>query len=377
MDIPKSMTDSQISTSSQKSNKSSSIKRSNSTVSKNAEKPGLFSFFRTNSFRRKVSTSLSSVVQLARDQLEPMINYSVNRSTSNNQNLNTTQWHGYIGTEISSHSDNTYAHASMRGRRPTQEDAYAYHSFDTYQCYGIFDGHGSSEVSQACAKHLFRLLEKNIKEAAEMLTKFDPSSVIQKTIKQLDELLYTKLIAERYLHTGTTAVCIVYDSKYQALYFANLGDSRGILIKENQLVFSTVDHKPEQQQEYERIINIGGQVVCNRVMGALAVSRALGDFNLKAKPISPNQCSWNPDNLELVLSEAEVSLIPKTSMGEDMTICLACDGVFDVCENEEVTEFVAKSLAMGRSLEETAKRLVQHCFDKKSTDNISVMLIRF
>ena len=204
-----------------------------------------------------------------------------------------------------------------------------------------------------------------------------PSSVIQKTIKQLDDLLYTKLIDERYLHTGTTAVCVVYDSKYQALYFANLGDSRGILIRDNQLVFSTVDHKPETESEYERIIKIGGQVVSNRVNGALAVSRAFGDFNLKARMIAKQRCIWNPDNLELVLSEAEISLIPKTSMGEDMVICLACDGVFDVCSNEEVTEFVSSSMGAGKSLLDTSKRLVQHCFDKKSTDNISVIRMAY
>ena len=201
--------------------------------------------------------------------------------------------------------------------------------------------------------------------------------MIQKTIKQLDDLLYTKLIDERYLHTGTTAVCVVYDSKYQALYFANLGDSRGILIRDNQLVFSTVDHKPETESEYERIIKIGGQVVSNRVNGALAVSRAFGDFNLKARMIAKQRCIWNPDNLELVLSEAEISLIPKTSMGEDMVICLACDGVFDVCSNEEVTEFVSSSMGAGKSLLDTSKRLVQHCFDKKSTDNISVIRMAY
>lgn len=362
--IPSSLTDSQISTSSNKSSKK--------------QKPSILSstatFFRSGSFRRKISSSISTVVQLARDQLEPLVNYNVERSVSTNQNLNPKI---YVGTDITSHYDKTYAHASMRGRRPTQEDAYAYHSFDTYQCYGIFDGHGSSEVSQACAKHLFKLLEKNINEAKETQTKFDPSSVIQKTIKQLDDLLYTKLIDERYLHTGTTAVCVVYDSKYEALYFANLGDSRGILIRNNQLVFSTVDHKPETESEYERIIKIGGQVVSNRVNGALAVSRAFGDFNLKAKMIAKQRCVWNPENLELVLSEAEISLIPKTSLGEDMVICLACDGVFDVCSNEEVTEFVSASMSAGKSLLDTSKRLVQHCFDKKSTDNISVMLIKF
>ena len=43
----------------------------------------------------------------------------------------------------------------------------------------------------------------------------------------------------------------------------------------------TVDHKPANPPEMERIQNAGGSVLIQRVNGSLAVSRALGDFEYK------------------------------------------------------------------------------------------------
>ena len=45
--------------------------------------------------------------------------------------------------------------------------------------------------------------------------------------------------------------------------------------------FSTIDHKPTNPEERERIINAGGVVLTARINGSLAVSRALGDFDYK------------------------------------------------------------------------------------------------
>ena len=43
----------------------------------------------------------------------------------------------------------------------------------------------------------------------------------------------------------------------------------------------SVDHKPDDEAEKKRITAAGGWVKDGRVMGALAVSRALGDFEFK------------------------------------------------------------------------------------------------
>ena len=43
------------------------------------------------------------------------------------------------------------------------------------------------------------------------------------------------------------------------------------------------DHKPMNEEEWNRINNAGGFVLYNRVNGDLALSRALGDFEFKRK----------------------------------------------------------------------------------------------
>ena len=45
--------------------------------------------------------------------------------------------------------------------------------------------------------------------------------------------------------------------------------------------FGTADHKPVNPEERQRIENAGGMVLIQRINGALAVSRALGDFDYK------------------------------------------------------------------------------------------------
>merc|ERR1712066_751565 len=45
--------------------------------------------------------------------------------------------------------------------------------------------------------------------------------------------------------------------------------------------FATKDHKPMDDEERNRIEAAGGMVIIQRINGALAVSRALGDFDYK------------------------------------------------------------------------------------------------
>jgi serine/threonine protein phosphatase PrpC len=67
---------------------------------------------------------------------------------------------------------------------------------------------------------------------------------------------------------------------------ANAGDSRSVLAKKGkkeEIITEPLseDHKPENEEEYKRIIAAGGHVEENRVNGNLALSRALGDFEYK------------------------------------------------------------------------------------------------
>lgn len=79
--------------------------------------------------------------------------------------------------------------------------------------------------------------------------------------------------------SGSTAVSTLISPTH--FFFANCGDSRGVLSRAGQNVFSTQDHKPVNPAEKERIQRAGGSVMIQRVNGSLAVSRALGDYQYK------------------------------------------------------------------------------------------------
>jgi protein phosphatase 2C len=62
------------------------------------------------------------------------------------------------------------------------------------------------------------------------------------------------------------------------------GDSRAVLRRGGAVVPLTDDHKPERTDEAERVRKAGGHVFFwqgARVMGVLAMSRAIGDTGLR------------------------------------------------------------------------------------------------
>ena len=77
--------------------------------------------------------------------------------------------------------------------------------------------------------------------------------------------------------SGTTAVSVLLHHDSYTLYAANAGDSRAVLsTSSGAIVTLTNDHKADRADEVDRIRRAGGFVVHKRVMGELAISRAIG-----------------------------------------------------------------------------------------------------
>lgn len=67
--------------------------------------------------------------------------------------------------------------------------------------------------------------------------------------------------------------------KGQELYVANAGDSRCVVCRKGQAIEMSLDHKPEDQCESDRIVKAGGRITMDgRVNGGLNLSRALGNI---------------------------------------------------------------------------------------------------
>ncbi|EIW72968.1 hypothetical protein TREMEDRAFT_37088 [Tremella mesenterica DSM 1558] len=139
------------------------------------------------------------------------------------------------------------------------------------------------------------------------------------------------------------------------LYTANVGDARAVLCRDGKAVRLTYDHKGSDTQEAKRIMDAGGFVMNNRVNGVLAVTRSLGDASMKEFVVG------SPYTTETVLDEMDEFLI------------VACDGLWDVCQDQEAVNLIRNV----HDPQAASKILLDHAITNYSTDNLSVMVIRF
>ncbi|KAM3510621.1 hypothetical protein MY11210_005751 [Beauveria gryllotalpidicola] len=144
-------------------------------------------------------------------------------------------------------------------------------------------------------------------------------------------------------------------NKQRVLYTANVGDARIILCRNGKALRLSYDHKGSDENEGKRIANAGGLILNNRVNGVLAVTRALGDAYMK------DLVTGHPYTTETVIQ-------PEL----DEFIIIACDGLWDVCGDQEAVDLV-------RNLQDptaASKLLVEHALSRLSTDNLSCMVVR-
>jgi len=307
-----------------------------------------------------------------------------------------------------------YGLSSMQGWRVEMEDAHtALPSLGTiglkdWSFFAVFDGHAGSKVSKHCAEHLLETIcatddfKKAIKSNADPLAAATPTTTTPSTTTSNNdndpqnvpvtssasstggssEDIVTAGIRNGFLvldekmrempemvsgedRSGSTAVCALVSPN--KIYFGNCGDSRGMLVRNSKVQFTTQDHKPVNPAERERIQNAGGTVMIQRVNGSLAVSRALGDYEYK-------QVEGKGPCEQLVSPEPEVSIIDRDREG-DQFVVLACDGIWDVMTNEELAEFVHSRMRLTNDLSSVCNQVVDTCLYKGSRDNMSIILM--
>jgi len=249
----------------------------------------------------------------------------------------------------------------LQGYRPSMEDEsillenFSAGPHGTMSLYGVFDGHGGTMAARFVKDNIERILLQHLKASP------DPKDALRKCYLQLDEEF---LATENRDSSGTTAVCALVQHSSRRLWVANVGDSRCVLSTKDEAKALSLDHKPERPDEQERIRKAGGFVIHNRVMGGLAVSRAIGD------------CDFKSEGLLLVIAEPDIEEHRITS--EDKYILLACDGLFDVMQNDAVCRFIKREFKKGVSSSEAASAIGSHAIKTlHSQDNVSVVIVRF
>lgn len=82
---------------------------------------------------------------------------------------------------------------------------------------------------------------------------------------------------------GCTANVIYIDKKMKKIFVSNAGDSRCVMGKNGKSVEMSIDHKPEDQTEIDRITKAGSTISEGRVDGNLNLTRSLGDLKYKQR----------------------------------------------------------------------------------------------
>nr|QIM55861.1 abscisic acid insensitive 1 protein [Morus alba] len=264
--------------------------------------------------------------------------------------------------------------------------------------FGVYDGHGGNQVANYCKERLHSALVEEIETAKAGLHNRSNGKSWQEMWKKAFSNCLTKVDAEvggapignhgsncdessdipRSVApetVGSTAVVAVICPTQ--IIVANCGDSRAVLFRGKTPVPLSVDHKPDREDEYERIEAAGGKVMQwngSRVFGVLAMSRSIGDRYLKP---------W-------IIPDPEVMIVSRAK--EDECLILASDGLWDVMTNEEACEIARRRILLwhkkygdtlsaerGKGVDlaaqDAAEYLSRVALQKGSKDNITVIVV--
>lgn len=217
---------------------------------------------------------------------------------------------------------------SVCGRRRDMEDAVTVKSSlcNDMHYYGVYDGHGCSHVAMKCKDRMHEIVKQEIENSGESK---EWNQIMSTSFTQMDKEMTEwtegdstsncrcELQTPQCDAVGSTAVVAVVTP--DKIVVSNCGDSRAVLCRKGVAIPLSSDHKPDRPDELARIEEAGGRVIYwdgARVLGVLAMSRAIGDNYLKP----------------YVIPEPEVTITERIE--DDECLILASDGLWDVVSND-------------------------------------------
>ena len=291
--------------------------------------------------------------------------------------------------------------SGRKGKRDVMEDAYAVQESDEQMLFALFDGHRGTDAALTAA----RLLPDKIFKHGEHIAYVAVDEAIEQSGSQSGA-------------AAVTARIIPQDNGRYELLLAWAGDSRAVLADEFGFPRSeTIDHKPGEPSEQERIMQAGGAIyrrayrasdgTCKEMYrvarpfkdpadtyttGGLSLSRALGD------------AQWSNDIISPVPDVLTCTLKP----GADGYLILASDGFWDTVSTAQASHIVARAYTLFKCMDQAsvdrladdsdagckdgqptheagsgvsailaARALRDVAYNSGSTDNITAMVVRF
>jgi len=217
-----------------------------------------------------------------------------------------------------------------------------------YSLFGIFDGHGGNDVVKYIKDRLPEIIKSNIPKLNNNYDSIE--TILTSSFDKIDNEL--KFYDSE--HTGSTATILLFQDNI--IYCANVGDSGAYIIYDNYLKKISIDHKCSDPKEEARILNSGGKITKNRVMGQLVLSRCLGDLYCKKYGVS------NIPDISMNKLDSNVKYI-----------VVASDGVWDVVNENELMNLSKND----KNADGLCKDLVKLAIDKETKDNVSCIVVSF
>ncbi|XP_055811084.1 probable protein phosphatase 2C 2 [Solanum dulcamara] len=219
--------------------------------------------------------------------------------------------------------------------------------------FGVFDGHGGAKAAEFAAMNLgWNVLNEVSLRSEEGLEEAVREGYLTTDAEFLK------------LNANGGSCCVTALVHNGELIVSNAGDCRAVMSRGGVAEALTVDHRPSRQDEMERIQRLGGYVDCCRgvwrIQGSLAVSRGIGDSQLKR---------W-------VIAEPETKILKVQPECE--FLILASDGLWEQVSNQEAVELL-RPFCVGVDNQQplsACKMLVDLAVTRGSSDDISAMVIQ-
>ena len=201
-----------------------------------------------------------------------------------------------------------------------------------FSVFGVLDGHGGQDCARYCSEEI------PTKIAALLRNGKCPAEALFQSFLETDR----EFVTSRNDASGSTCSLVLWDH-IGSFYIANTGDTRAVLCRSGRAIDLTIDRKAIDPDEIARICEAGGYVANGRVMGSLAVSRALGDAQLKTR--APRPLIADPD-----ITTYTASMVEGASAAMDEFILVATDGLWDVMSSAEAVALVRELMAKSKVL---------------------------
>ena len=237
--------------------------------------------------------------------------------------------------------------SATSGRSTKYEDNFLCFTHDGVLFVGVFDGHAGHESAFIAADTFSKILGNIIPPLFVSGDRHALKDGMRNAFALVNDELNRRLVKD-----GTTAVIVCI--KDNLALVAHLGDSLALLVNKQNNKFITKQHRPTNREEYASLKRQNKNVSSDwRVDGKLCVSRSLGDFWC---------CGGMYDSPDL-------SIIDMNE--ENLSIVLACDGLWDYVDEGSVCN-VVRSI---RDPVKSSKLLQDIAFASGSHDSISVIVI--